>query len=136
MSNIRVLFYKEVDESVPIMDWLRKLRPLRARARCLALIKLLSTMGHELKRPRADTLRDGIRELRTEVGNVNYRVLCFFHGIDCVVLTHGIAKGNKVPEVEIERAIERKLLFKLNPGKQTFFETKQYYEETKDTENR
>ncbi len=135
MPRAKVLFYKKLDGSVPLIDWLGKLRPKRVQAKCLALIRMLATMGHELKRPRTDTLRDGIRELRTEVGNVNYRLLYFFHGNDCVVLTHGITKEGKVPDAEIDSAIEKKLLFKANPDKHTFYETEQYYEETKDTED-
>ena len=132
MPQVTVLFYKELDESVPLIDWLTKVRPKRAKTKCLALIKLLATMGHELKRPRTDTLRDGIRELRTEVGNINYRLLYFFHGNDCVVLTHGITKENKVPATEIDKAIERKHLFESNPTNHTFYVTEQYYEETQD----
>lgn len=130
-----MLFYKEPDGSVPVIDWLGKLRPKRAKAKCLALIKLLSMFDHELKRPRTDTLRDGIRELRTEVGNVNYRLLYFFHGSDCVVLTHGITKEAQMPNADIDRAVQMKLRFKANPDKHTFHETEQYYEEAKDTEN-
>ncbi len=110
-------------------------RPQRAQAKCLALIRLLATIGHELRRPRTDALRDGIRELRTEVGNVNYRILYFSHGTDCVVLTHGITKEGKVPDAEINSAVAKRLLFKANPDKHTFYETEQYYEEAKDTED-
>ena len=39
----------------------------------------LRELGHELRRPEADFLRDGIYELRTASRGVNYRVLYFFH---------------------------------------------------------
>jgi len=130
MRATRILFYQELDGSVPLIDWLEKLESKRAKAKCLALVKLLSVIGQELRRPRADTLRDGIRELRTEVSNVNYRILYFVYGNDCVVLSHGITKNSMVPDSEINKAIERRLLFRLNPDKHTFYETRRYYEET------
>jgi putative component of toxin-antitoxin plasmid stabilization module len=130
MPSTRVLFYKELDGAVPFIEWLEQLKPKRVRGKCLALVKLLASMGYELHRPRSDALRDGLRELRTEVGNVNYRVLYFFHGKDCVVLTHGITKEDKVPDSEINRAIAMKDNYQKNPDKHTYYESEQYYEES------
>ena len=123
MPNARVLFYMEKDGTVPLLLWLERLRPTRVQAKCLALIKLLGQMGYELHRPRADALRDGIRELRTEDGQVNYRILYFFHGKDCVVLTHGITKEGNVPTREIDRAVAMKERFQKRPEEHTYFET-------------
>src|SRR5437016_14453652 len=49
-------------------------------------------MGHELRRPEADLLRDGIYELRASVQGVHHRVLYFFHGAAVAVVSHGIAE--------------------------------------------
>jgi phage-related protein len=68
----------------------------------------LSEMGHELRRPEADYLRDDIYELRTGLGSVNYRVLYFFHGRNEAVVSHGFTKEAEVPSREIEQAIKRK----------------------------
>jgi phage-related protein len=130
MPSTKVLFYKEDDGTAPLLVWLEKLQPKRAQAKCLALIKLLGQMGYELLRPRTDALRDGIRELRTEVGNVNYRILYFFHGKDCVVLTHGITKEAKVPDKEIDRAVAMKVRFQNQPEEHTYYETEQYDEKS------
>ena len=46
----------------------------------MAVIRWLALFGHELRRPKADFLRDGIYELRAREGRANYRVLYFFHG--------------------------------------------------------
>ncbi len=78
-------------------------------------IRLLATSGHELRRPAADFLRDGIYELRASYGTIQYRILYFFHGRDVVVLSHGITKTQKVPAVDIDRAIERKKLVMRDP---------------------
>ncbi len=129
MPKAQITFFKEIDNTVPVIDFLEALRPKRAKAKCIALIKLLAQEGYELKRPRTDTLRDGIRELRTEIDNVNYRLLYFFHGQNCVVISHGITKENEIPDKEINAAIANKELYKSDPEKYTYGETEQYYEE-------
>jgi DNA-binding XRE family transcriptional regulator len=47
-------------------------------AKCAVRIRRLADLGHELRRPEADLLRDGICELRARLGTVNYRILYFF----------------------------------------------------------
>jgi phage-related protein len=129
MPETKVIFFMEEDGSVPVFDWLDKLSSKRARAKCLALLRLLALTGHELRRPRADTLRDGIRELRAEVGNVNYRLLYFFSGKDQVVISHGITKEDKVPDSEIDRAIQNRQKYRLAPLKYCYCEFGSGYEE-------
>lgn len=82
MPNTLVVFYCERDASVPVRDWLEQLlaHDRRAFASCAAAIQRLAELGHELRRPQADYLRDGIYELRVKRGRVNYRLLYFFHG--------------------------------------------------------
>ena len=53
-------------------------------------------------------MRDGIYELRARSGNINYRLLYFFHGQNVAVLAHGLTKEAEVPTADIERALERK----------------------------
>ncbi len=72
-------------------------------------------MGHELRRPEADLLRDGIYELRAKYGHVQYRVLYFFHGQTKAVLAHALTKKDKVPTMEIDRAVRRKEAFLRDP---------------------
>ena len=76
-------------------------------------------LGHELRRPEADLLRDKIYELRIGLQGINYRILYFFHGEIAAVLSHGIVKESAVPPKEIDRAIERKKRFEQNPRKHT-----------------
>jgi len=126
MPITRIVFFKDADESVQVISWLDEQKPKRVKAKCIALIKLLAKEGYELKRPRSDTLRDGIRELRTEVQSINYRLLYFFHGQNCVVISHGITKEDVVPDKEINAAIANKELYKTDPDKYSYFETEQY----------
>ena len=78
--------------------------------------------GHELRRPEADFLRDGIYELRVSRRGVHYRILYFFHGAVAAVVSHGLVKEQAVPPEEIDRAIERKKRFEANPSKHTYQE--------------
>jgi phage-related protein len=78
------------------------------------------TSGYDLHRPYADSLRDGIHELRVRFTRVNYRMLYFFHGNSAVVLTHGFTKEKQVPEPEIEKAMESKRRFQSDPRSHTF----------------
>jgi putative component of toxin-antitoxin plasmid stabilization module len=82
MPRTELVFFKEVDGTVPVRDWLLELRQRRPRAfaKCVARLDRLIELGFELRRPEADMLRDGIYELRAREGRVNYRILYFFHG--------------------------------------------------------
>jgi len=81
---------------------------------------MLRQFGHELRRPQADLLRDGICELRAKRGRVNYRLLYFFHGRDVAVLAHSLTKEREVPAADIERAIARKVRFQKAPDAHTY----------------
>jgi len=78
--------------------------------------------GHELRRPEADFLQDGIYELRVGLQHVNYRMLYFFHGLAAAVVSHGLVKETEVPAKEIEKAIERKRDFEKDPKAHTYEE--------------
>ena len=119
MPKTTVWFYQDATGASPALDWLSELRRSnrRAYAKCVAKIQMLSEAGHELRRPAADYLRDGIHELRARDGRVHYRLLYFFQGKNVAVLAHALTKENEVPNVEIERAILRKENFQKNPEK-------------------
>ena len=116
MPPTELLVFREANGRIPLVDWLDFL-PAKARAKCLNYMRLLATSGHELRRPAADFLRDGIYELRASHGNIQYRILYFFHGRDVVVLSHGITKSQKVPATEIDRAVARKQLVMRDPSR-------------------
>ena len=73
MPQIRVVFFKNDDDSVPLLEWLGALEE-KAVAKCLAVMELLKENGHDLRRPHADFLRDGICELRARHGKVRLRI--------------------------------------------------------------
>ncbi len=121
MPRTTVLLFQEKDGTVPLLEWIEGL-PSKVVAKCQEKIDRLKECGHELRRPEADFLRDGIHELRIQRQQVNYRMLYFFHGREAVVISHGLVKERKVPAGEINAAIRRKELFEKNPTKHTYRE--------------
>jgi phage-related protein len=121
VSRTKVALYREEDGSCPFIEWFDKL-PAKVQDKCYLRLERLREMGHELRRPEADFLRDGIYELRASLGDVHYRILYFFHGARAAVVSHGLTKERVVPPKEIDRAIERKKRFEANPSKHTYEE--------------
>jgi phage-related protein len=120
MPATRVLFYKE-RQSCPVLEWLDDL-PKKIRAKAQVRIERLAELGHELRRPEADYLRDEIYELRWRFQSMNYRILYFFHGKAIVVLAHGLTKEDQVPEQDISLAQTRKVAFETDPTGHTYTE--------------
>jgi hypothetical protein len=93
-------------------------------------IELLKTFGHELRRPHADYLREGIYELRVKCGTVHYRILYFFYGRNVAIVAQGLTKEKEVPAGDIDRAIKKKLLFEKNPREHSASEEIEYGKKT------
>ncbi|RJR47371.1 MAG: type II toxin-antitoxin system RelE/ParE family toxin [Deltaproteobacteria bacterium] len=117
MPETEVILFSEDDGSVPLLAWLDKL-PAKAQDKCIVKIERLAAVGHELRRPEADFLRDGVYELRVSLQGIHYRVLYFFQGT-IAVISHGLIKASKVPPEEIDLAIDRKFRFAKNPARHT-----------------
>lgn len=117
MPETTIVFFADDDESCPLLTWMDDL-PEKVQLKCVVRIERLAEQGHELRRPEADTLRDGIYELRFRAGRVNYRMLYFFHEGEAVV-TQGLTKDDRVPDREIDLAIDRMRRFKNNSDRHT-----------------
>jgi hypothetical protein len=117
-----VLFYQHPSGRSPVVDWLEamKRKDPRSFAKCAALIRRLGHEGHELRRPAADYLRDGIHELRARRGRSHHRLLYFFHDKDVAVIDHALTKEAGIPAADMERAIERRKAFESDPRKHTY----------------
>jgi phage-related protein len=122
VPSTRVVFYREEDGSVPVLEWFDDL-PTKAQDKCRIRIQRLAELGYEIRRPESDLLRDGIHELRIGLRHVNYRILYFFHERVAAVLAHGLAKQDRIPEVAIEMALARKQKYERNPKLHTFEES-------------
>jgi len=122
-AETTVILYREEDGSCPFLEWLIE-QPARAQDKCQVKLERLRELGHELRRPEADLLRNGIYELHASLQGVHYRILYFFHGAVAAIVSHEIVKERAVPPKEIDRAIERKKQFEANPAKHRQGETK------------
>ena len=124
MPQTQIIYYCDESGEAPVLNWLAEVGRGNQKVieKCVARLEALATMGHELRRPLADYLRDGIYELRVRQGKVQYRILYFFHGQNVAVVAHGLTKEKSVPVTDFERAIERKQMFERAPEKHTFQE--------------
>ncbi len=113
MPKTDVGFYAELDGTAPVIEWLDEV-PDNPRDKLLYRVRRLEEAGHELRRPEADFLRNGVYELRVRSQRVNYRLLYFFHQ-KVAIIAHGCTKEGAVENVDIERAIQRKNLYMSNP---------------------
>ena len=121
MPRTLVVFYKDREGNVPVLNWLDGLPP-KIQDKCVVKIERLRELGHELRRPEADLLREGIYELRVGRQGTNYRILYFFHRQVAAVLSHGVIKEREVPTKDIEKALERKRQFEQAPEAHTYRE--------------
>lgn len=118
MAGTRVVFYREENGEVPLLQWFDEITN-KAQDKCRLKLERLHELGHELRRPEADYLRDGIYELRVSLRGMQYRMLYFFHGTVAAVVSHGIVKERVVPPKEIDLAVKRKRLFEQAPKRHT-----------------
>lgn len=123
MPKLPVVFYKDKDGSIPLLEWFDEMdkRDKRIVAKCRARINALRD-NIKLPVTMAKILRDQIWELRLEFGGVNYRILYFFSKTEVVVLSHGLWKEDVIPPKEIEMAIARKKLFETDPERYSYVE--------------
>lgn len=101
----RIVFYKKARGDSPFEMFLDGHND-KIRVKFKKLLQILKEHGPNLKRPYADVLRDGVRELRVGFGGNAYRALYFFFVRDTIVITHAfIKKTDAVPSEEIERTL-------------------------------
>jgi len=118
MPRTQVVLFRDVDGRVPLLDWLEEL-PDKARDKCVVRLRRLAELGHELRRPEADYLRNGVYELRVGLHGMNYRMLYFFHGNVAAVVSHGLRKEREVPPAEIDRVAQRMKQYLASPSRHT-----------------
>lgn len=115
----QVFYFQDDHGHTPFLDWLDGLTE-KTRDKVSDRLERLAELGHLLRRPEADYLRDGVYELRVTRQGIHHRVLYFFHGRNAVVLTQGLEKVSQVPEREIELALRRKSRFEFDPERHTY----------------
>lgn len=122
MPRVELVLFRDETGRAPVAEWLNKLAHSNAKAwaNCRSRLQLLAEHGHELRRPIADYLRDGIYELRAKQGHVQYRILYFFHGRQIAVLAHSLTKEDRISAQDFERVLKRKHLFTKDPKTHTY----------------
>jgi len=120
MPKTEVVFFAGKDGTAPLLDWLDR-QEQKVQDKCLAKVERLEELGHELRRPEADYLRDDIYELRVRYRSVNYRMLYFFTK-GMAVISHGLTKEDVVPDRDIDLAVSHKAMFEHDPYKHTYKE--------------
>lgn len=102
LSNI----YYFVDEkgNNPVKEFIASL-PVKERAKIFAYIAELRVQGHNLRRPMADYLKNGIYELRPKANRIFY----FFFLKHSAVLLHAVRKKtDRILEKDLALCIKRK----------------------------
>ena len=120
MPKTNVVFFADDEGVAPLVEWLDR-QDRKVQDKCFVKIERLQELGHELRRPEADYLRNGVHELRVRHRNVNYRMLYFFHE-RLAVISHGLTKEEMVPAREIDLAVARSMQFGKNPERHTYQE--------------
>ena len=114
----RVEFYESSDGKCPVQEFLEGLEE-PARAKTVALIRLLAEQGPTLPFPYSSQLRGKLRELRTQYGKENLRVLYFGAAAREWVLVHAFSKhAPRTAEQDI-RIAEARMTEHLNRRKRT-----------------
>ena len=129
MPRTLVIFYKEDDDSVPVLEYFQHI-PEQARYKLISRIQLLREKGHELRRPCCDYLRNDIYELRASYRNIQYRLLYFFYGREAVVVSHGLVKEKRVPDREIDLAVRRLAKFMKHPDRHSYIRLEKWHEQS------
>ncbi len=118
MPPVRIVFFKDMQGGLPVLDWLRTIRfrdPVLF-TRIGFLLRELAAKGYEMRRPYSEYLGQGLYELRFRSGRIQIRILYFFHGREVVVLSSVLRKEARIPPIELGRAARRKFEFESNPG--------------------
>lgn len=122
MPETVVVFFANEEGRCPFLERLDEQFP-KVQDKCFIRVERLAQLGHELRRPEADYLRNDIYELRVRDRHVNYRIRYFFHERRAVI-SHGLTKEGAVPPREIEHAIRNHETFVKNPARHTYSEDK------------
>jgi phage-related protein len=99
-----IYFYVDERGHKPVKEFIDSL-PLRDQAKVLAYLDELKKQGHNLRRPMADYLGEGIYELRPK----DNRIFYFFFLKDSAVLLHTLRKKtDKIPSGDLDLCLKRR----------------------------
>lgn len=99
-----VIFYKTLRGEELALSFINRLQD-NVRGKTFRWLKRLEELGPDLHRPFADVVRGKIRELCISHGRLEVRLLYFFYEKYAVITTGFLKKTDKIPESEIQKAI-------------------------------
>lgn len=117
--TVQIVLYQEADGTCPVVAFFHEVAE-RVRTQARERLRLLAERGHQLRRPHAAYLEDGIYELRWRTGKVQYRILYFFHDRTAAILAHALTKEDVVPPADLNHAKLRKSNFYADPTTHTY----------------
>ncbi|MHB1661456.1 MAG: type II toxin-antitoxin system RelE/ParE family toxin [bacterium] len=101
---MNIYYFMDERGRSPIREFIDEL-PLDEQAKVYAYTFELKKQGHNLRRPLADYVKDGIYELRPKANRLFY----FFFLKENVVFVHAIKKKtNEIPKDDIALSLKRK----------------------------
>lgn len=107
---MNIYYFVDDRGRVPVREFIGELS-LDERAKVFAYIDELMKQGHNLRRPLADFVKDGIYELRPKANRLFY----FFFLNENVVIVHAIKKKTfKIPAHDIELSLKGKRLIEIS----------------------
>lgn len=103
-----LITYETPSGKRPIEKFLSRL-DRQTRIKVKLSFDALAERGNTLRPPLTKLVRDGIYELRIQVGNNHTRILYFFYSDKRIVLTNGFTKKtNRTPPKELTLALKYK----------------------------
>ena len=103
-----IYFFVDARRNRPVNEFINNLS-LKEQAKINAYISELKNQGHNLRRPMADYIGEGIYELRPG----HNRVFYFFFLKENAVILHAIRKKtDKIPSSDLDLCLKRKNEFK------------------------
>jgi phage-related protein len=111
-SKWEVVFYETARGDAPVEEFLNDLSP-SARAKCVAALQALETLGTGLSAPLAKKVADDLWELRPVFAGVQFRFFYAFEAEGLIVVLHAIKKkSRRLAKRDLKTASERLRTFR------------------------
>lgn len=103
----KIIYFEKRSGRKPVLDFIDSLEK-KAQAIMLSDIEELAIVGDGLMRPKADSVKGKIRELRSHYLKNRYRILHYFYYKEYIVLVHAFQKKTSaIEKKDIEIAEKR-----------------------------
>lgn len=105
MEDFEVVFYRKLNGTVPMDEFLESLPP-KPNAKVHRDLGALREEAHKLREPQSKCMGEGLSELRSRQGDDIARSFYFFFSGSRIVVTNGfVKKTRKTPRRELARAL-------------------------------